>query len=117
VHPDGRQPATRPGAGRPARRPGGRPREPTSELRYRPLKTAPTAAPHCKRRIAAPSAAVKITRDSFSIQTDELAVALLDAFGYGRKTADAIAAATQRIEWAVTQGYLHLDGTTITAAR
>jgi AAA domain/Protein of unknown function (DUF4011)/REase_MTES_1575 len=52
------------------------------------------------------NAAVKITRDSFSIQVDELAVALLDAFGYGRKTADSLAAATQRIQWAVAQGYL-----------
>jgi len=52
------------------------------------------------------NAAVKIARDSFSIEKGDLAIALLDTFGYSRKTQDSSSAATARIDWAVEQGYL-----------
>lgn len=52
------------------------------------------------------NAAVKIARDSFSIEKGELVIAVLNAFGYSRKTQDSSSAAASRIDWAVAQGYL-----------
>ena len=61
------------------------------------------------------NAAAKCARDAFEIESDELATALLTVFGYGRKTADAVAAAAERINWAVEEGYLAREGTVIRA--
>lgn len=62
------------------------------------------------------NAAVKIARDSFSIEKGELAIAVLNAFGYSRKTLDSSSAAASRINWAVAQGYLQERDGQVTAA-
>ena len=63
------------------------------------------------------NAAVDIATRSHGITADELALELLNVFGYSRKTADAQAAARERVGWAVGHGYLAWDGEILRAAR
>jgi hypothetical protein len=61
------------------------------------------------------NAAVKIATDAFTIDINELAVSLLNTFGYARKTADATRQMLERLEWVIEQGRLLRDGDMIRA--
>jgi len=52
------------------------------------------------------NAAVDIVRASFSIESTELANALLRAFGYTQKGKDTLHYVINVVEWSVASGYL-----------
>lgn len=59
------------------------------------------------------NAIVHIVNASHSIYRDALALELLNAFGYNRKTQDATQEANHRVTWAIDNNYVTLDGTKV----